>query len=101
MFHSNLAKRCVTIQLDADWTPYTDAIPQGSIPLGIATVDDITGALIWTTTHEYWLITPYYQRNGHYLHKLNQRRVRAAIHQAQTPIEPDDPEPSAPPPDPT
>lgn len=88
MFHSHLAKRRINaLQLDADWTPYTDAIPQGSIPLGIATISEFTGALIFNEAkQEYWLITPDYQHKGRTFnfHKLNARKVRAAIHQAQT-----------------
>ena len=74
-----------TIQLDADWTPYTDALPQGSIALGTVTQKKVTGALVFIeATQEYLLIAP------NLVHKLNARKVRAAIHQAQTtPAEPE------------
>lgn len=67
-----------TIQLDADWTLYTDALPQGSIALGTVTRGKVTGALVFIeTTQEYLLIAP------NLIHKLNARKMRAAIHQAQ------------------
>ena len=74
-----------TVHLDADWTLYTDALPQGSIALGTVTTDNVTGALVFIeATQEYLLIAP------NLLHKLNTRKVRAAIYQAQTtPAEPE------------
>ena len=36
-----------TINLDADWTPYTDALPHGSIALGTVTRGKATGALVF------------------------------------------------------
>ena len=81
---SHLTKRPVTVQLDADWTAYTDALPQGSIALGIVTVDDLTGALVQIeATGEYVIIRP------DRIHKLNRRKVQAAIHQAQQHTSPD------------
>ena len=65
------------IQLDADWTQYTDAIPQGSIALGTVTQNKVTGALVFIeATQNYLLIAP------NLIHKLNARKVKAAIHQA-------------------
>ncbi len=90
MFHSHLAKKRLTVQLDADWTLYTDALPPDSLPLGTATINDITGALILNeTTQDYILITPNYQHKGrtYNFHKLNARKVKAAIHQAQTSLD--------------
>jgi hypothetical protein len=67
-----------TVHLDADWTPYTDAIPQGSIALGTVTQGQETGALVFIEdTQDYWMIQP------RRIHKLNARKVKAAIHQAQ------------------
>lgn len=60
-------------------------MPQGSIAPGTVTQDKATGALVFIeATQEYLLIAP------HLVHKLNTCKVRAAIHQAQTP--PDTPE---------
>ncbi len=74
-----------TVHLDADWTQYTDALPQGSIALGTVTRDNITGALVFIeATQDYLLIA------ANLVHKLNARKIRAAIHQAQsTPAEPE------------
>ncbi len=74
-----------TVQLDADWTQYTDALPQGSIALGTVTRGKATGALVFIeATQEYLLIAP------NLVHKLNARKMRAAIQQAQTtPAEPE------------
>jgi len=45
MNHSNRSR--VTLHLDADWTPYTDALPQGSQVLGTITQGNQTGALVF------------------------------------------------------
>lgn len=66
------------INLDADGTPYTDAIPQGGIAVGTVTQNKVTGALVLIEAQQdYLLIAP------NLVHKLNTRKVRAAIHQAQ------------------
>ena len=66
-----------TINLDADWTLYTDAIPQGSIALGTVTRGQVTGALVFIeATQEYLLIAP------NLIRTLNARKIKAAIHQA-------------------
>ncbi len=68
----------VGVDLDADWTLYTDAIPQGSIALGTVTQNKETGALVFIeATQEYLLIAP------NLIRTLNARKVKAAIHQAQ------------------
>lgn len=80
MSHGNRDR--ATVHLDADWTPYTDAIPQGSIALGTITQGSETGALIYhLDTQNYFIITPTRRR------LLIARKVKAAIQAAQSALD--------------
>ncbi|MDQ5908647.1 MAG: hypothetical protein QG599_739 [Pseudomonadota bacterium] len=75
----------VAVDLTADWTLYTDAIPRGSIALGTVTQGPEKGALVYLEDTQTYLIIA-----THLMRELNTRKVRAAIHQAQTtPAEPE------------
>ncbi len=80
MSHSirHLKKGKIIIDLDADWSLYTDAIPQGSIALGVITQEQQTGALVYfEESQEYLMI------QSEQIYRLLAYKVRAAIQQAQ------------------
>lgn len=73
MLHINhLNRRRPIVNLDADWTPYTDALPQNSVALGTITLGPATGALV-QIGDEYLMI------HARGIHKLNTRKVGIAI----------------------
>ena len=77
MNHRNLNNRYrITVDLDGDWTQHTDALPANSIPLGTVTLREAVGALVKVGDGEdgdFLMIT------ADFVHKLNARKVRAAI----------------------
>lgn len=77
MAHQNRGR--LTVDLDADWTPYTDSLPKGSVALGSVTQGNETGALIYVEALEtYLMIQP--ER----IRKLPTHKVKAAINAAST-----------------
>lgn len=77
----HLKRGLITVHLDADWTPYTDTLPQGSIALGTVTQGEETGALVYLeTSQDYLLIQP--ER----IYRLIPYKVKAAIKAASTPV---------------
>ncbi|MCB1918627.1 MAG: hypothetical protein KDJ28_01450 [Candidatus Competibacteraceae bacterium] len=72
MAHQNRGR--LAVRLDADWTAYTDSLPQGSVALGTVTQGNETGALVYVEALEtYLMIQP--ER----IHKLTTHKVKAAI----------------------
>ncbi|MCB1770654.1 MAG: hypothetical protein KDJ31_13295 [Candidatus Competibacteraceae bacterium] len=70
----HLKRGILTIRLDADWTRYTDVLPQGSIALGIVTQGEETGALVYVeATQTYLMIQP--ER----IYRLLPYKVKAAL----------------------
>jgi hypothetical protein len=83
---SKLNRRRASVDLDGDWMAHTDAVPEGGIPLGTVSIQDMTGALIRVEAPDPESDAP----EAHYLmitadgfvHRLNTRKIRAALHHA-------------------
>ena len=82
---SKLNRRRASVDLDGDWMAHTDAVPEGGIPLGTVSILDMTGALIRVEAPDPESEAP----EVHYLmitakgdvHRLNTRKIHAALHQ--------------------
>lgn len=68
-----LNKYRATVQLGADHSEYTDAIPSNGVAIGTVTIRDQSGALVYLEQIGYIMITT------HSVHRLNDRKISAAI----------------------
>ncbi|RUQ38742.1 MAG: hypothetical protein EKK69_11635 [Candidatus Competibacteraceae bacterium] len=66
-----------TVQLGADYSQFTDAIPGNGVALGTVTIRDHSGALVYLHDIGFIMITP------NRVHRLNDHRIRGAIVQVQ------------------
>ena len=91
---SKLNRRRARVDLDGDWMAHTDAVPEGGNPLGTVSIQGVTGALVRVEAPDPDSDTPEVHflmiaANG-FVHRLNTRKIRAALHQAGM-TEPSDP----------
>jgi len=66
-----------TVQLGADHSEYTDAIPSNGVAIGTVTIRDQSGALVYLEQIGYIMITT------HSVHRLNDHKINAAIVHSQ------------------
>lgn len=72
-----LNKYRATVQLGADYSQFTDAIPGNGVALGTVTIRDHSGALVYLHDIGFIMITP------NRVHRLNDYKIRGAIVQVQ------------------